>query len=194
MNARLCSKATCSGVAVATLTYSHEDRTAVLGQLTPVFEPHAYDLCEKHAKTMTPPMGWQLIRHVSVPKAESNGESQESKTSMPLNDVVKSYDVRGLVGKQLTAEMVSALAAAFVDEGPTMKRIRPRAQGRAYKIRKRSSHITVIVSDGIAAAPAPKVAAAKKAAAKVAAEETAAPVAKKAAAKKTAAPKPEKKD
>ena len=88
----------------------------MLGQLTPVFEPHAYDLCEKHAKTMTPPMGWQLIRHVSVPKAESNGESQESKTSMPLNDVVKSYDVRGLVGKQLTAEMVSALAAAFVDE------------------------------------------------------------------------------
>jgi large subunit ribosomal protein L22 len=96
------------------------------------------------------------------------------------------------------------ISAAFVDEGPTMKRIRPRAQGRAYKIRKRSSHITVIVSDGIAAAPAPKVAAAKKAAAKVAAEETAAPAAKKAAAtkapakksaaKKTAAPKPEKKD
>lgn len=34
----------------------------------------------------------------------------------------------------------------FVDEGRTMYRIRPRAQGRAYRIRKRSSHITVIVS------------------------------------------------
>lgn len=33
----------------------------------------------------------------------------------------------------------------FVDEGRTMYRIRPRAQGRAYRIRKRSSHITVIV-------------------------------------------------
>jgi len=77
-----------------------------------VFEPHAYDLCEKHAKTMSPPIGWQLIRHVSVPQADE----PESKQSMPLNEVVKSYDVRGLVGKQLTADMVAALAAAFVDE------------------------------------------------------------------------------
>ena len=34
---------------------------------------------------------------------------------------------------------------AYVDEGPTFKRFRPRAQGRAYRIRKRTSHITVIV-------------------------------------------------
>lgn len=37
--------------------------------------------------------------------------------------------------------------SVFVDEGRTMYRIRPRAQGRAYRIRKRSSHITVIVND-----------------------------------------------
>ncbi len=34
---------------------------------------------------------------------------------------------------------------AFVDEGPTLKRWRPRALGRAYRIRKRTSHITVVV-------------------------------------------------
>ena len=39
---------------------------------------------------------------------------------------------------------------AYVDEGPTLKRFRPRAQGRAYRIRKRTSHITVVVG------PAPK--------------------------------------
>ena len=35
------------------------------------------------------------------------------------------------------------VSAAFVDEGPTLKRFRPRAQGRAYRIRKRTSHITI---------------------------------------------------
>jgi large subunit ribosomal protein L22 len=36
---------------------------------------------------------------------------------------------------------------AWVDEGPTLKRFRPRAQGRGYRINKHTSHITVIVSD-----------------------------------------------
>lgn len=35
---------------------------------------------------------------------------------------------------------------AFVDEGPTMKRIRPRAKGSASRINKRSSHITIVVA------------------------------------------------
>ncbi len=39
------------------------------------------------------------------------------------------------------------ITAAFADEGPTMKRIQPRAQGRAHRILKRTSHITVVVSD-----------------------------------------------
>ena len=36
--------------------------------------------------------------------------------------------------------------ACFADEGPTLKRIRPRAKGSASRIRKRTSHITIIVS------------------------------------------------
>ena len=36
---------------------------------------------------------------------------------------------------------------AYVAEGPSLKRFRPRAQGRGYRINKRSSHITVVVSD-----------------------------------------------
>lgn len=36
---------------------------------------------------------------------------------------------------------------AYADEGPTLRRFRPRALGRAYRVRKRTSHITVIVGD-----------------------------------------------
>ena len=39
------------------------------------------------------------------------------------------------------------VGAVFVDERPTMKRIMPRAKGRADRIMKRTSHITVVVSD-----------------------------------------------
>ena len=38
------------------------------------------------------------------------------------------------------------VAAAYVDEGPTLKRIRPRAKGSASRILKRTSHITVVVA------------------------------------------------
>jgi large subunit ribosomal protein L22 len=43
------------------------------------------------------------------------------------------------------------VAEAYVDEGPTLKRFRPRAQGRAYRIRKRTSHITVVLENRRAA-------------------------------------------
>ncbi|SFR64030.1 50S ribosomal protein L22 [Anaeromicropila populeti] len=39
------------------------------------------------------------------------------------------------------------VAACYADKGPTMKRIRPRAQGRAYRIEKRVSHITVVLDE-----------------------------------------------
>jgi len=62
-----------------------------------------------------------------------------------------------LVGKVLASAVANAennndmsaedlyVARAFVDEGPTLKRFKPRAMGRASKIRKRTSHITVSV-------------------------------------------------
>ena len=67
-------------------------------------------------------------------------------------------DAAILVGKILQSAVANAtnndgqdaeelyVSACYVDEGPTAKRWRPRARGRAARIRKRSSHITVIVS------------------------------------------------
>ena len=39
------------------------------------------------------------------------------------------------------------IAACYADKGPTMKRIQPRAQGRAYRIEKRTSHITIVLDE-----------------------------------------------
>ena len=39
------------------------------------------------------------------------------------------------------------IAEAYANKGPTMKRIRPRAQGRAYRIEKRMSHITIVLDE-----------------------------------------------
>jgi large subunit ribosomal protein L22 len=39
------------------------------------------------------------------------------------------------------------IAECFANKGPTMKRIRPRAQGRAFKIEKKTSHITIILNE-----------------------------------------------
>ena len=127
-----------------------------------------------------------LIRGMNAADAQAVLRFAPQAASEPIGKVLDSaianatnnhaMDARGLV-----------VSSAYVDEGPTMKRIRPRAQGRAYRIRKRSSHITVIVSDGIAMAPVVKAAA--KPAAKPAAEKAAPaekPAAKKAPAKKAA--------
>jgi large subunit ribosomal protein L22 len=47
------------------------------------------------------------------------------------------------------------IVEAYVDEGPTLKRFRPRAQGRAFRVRKRTSHITVVVAPVARAANGP---------------------------------------
>ncbi|UOF91899.1 50S ribosomal protein L22 [Fodinisporobacter ferrooxydans] len=39
------------------------------------------------------------------------------------------------------------ITEAYVDQGPTLKRFRPRSQGRAYSIMKRTSHITLVVGE-----------------------------------------------
>jgi large subunit ribosomal protein L22 len=41
------------------------------------------------------------------------------------------------------------VAEAYADEGPTLRRFRPRARGRASRIDKRTSHITIVVGDGL---------------------------------------------
>jgi hypothetical protein len=45
------------------LTYVYNDSTAVVGPLAAFAEPHTYDLCERHARSLTAPRGWDVVRH-----------------------------------------------------------------------------------------------------------------------------------
>ena len=60
---RRCSRNGCPNPAVATLTYVYADSTAVVGPLAAFAEPHSYDLCERHARSLTAPRGWDVVRH-----------------------------------------------------------------------------------------------------------------------------------
>ena len=62
-------------------------------------------------------------------------ESAIANLKVKADQEGRAFDERNLV-----------ITRAFVDEGPTMKRFRPRAQGRAGRINKRTSHITVFVA------------------------------------------------
>lgn len=60
---RCCSRTGCPDPAVATLTYIYAASTAVVGPLAVYPEPHTYDLCVAHARSLTAPRGWELVRH-----------------------------------------------------------------------------------------------------------------------------------
>ena len=154
-----------------------------------------------------------LIRGMNADDAQAMLRFAPQAASEPVGKVLASAVANATNNHAMDAKDLR-ISEAFVDEGPTMKRIRPRAQGRAYRIRKRSSHITVVVTDGIpmpviskpakpakpaatakTPAPAEKPAAEKAPAEKTAAKKTAAKktTAKKTTAKKTAATPAEKK-
>ena len=85
-----------------------------------------------------------LIKDRSVQEALDILRFSPQAAAEPLFKVVASAAANAENNLDLDPDTL-VVAAAFADEGPTLKRIRPRAQGRAYRIRKRTSHITVEV-------------------------------------------------
>jgi large subunit ribosomal protein L22 len=91
-----------------------------------------------------------LIRGRDAAEAVAVLEFAPQAASEPVRKVVQSAIANARVKADQASEAFDerslVVQAAFVDEGPTLKRFRPRAQGRAYRIRKRTSHITVVVA------------------------------------------------
>jgi large subunit ribosomal protein L22 len=86
----------------------------------------------------------ELIRNLPAQQALSVLEFAPQAASEPVRKVLASAIANAEHNFSLDPETL-IVSRAFVDEGPTLKRFRPRAQGRAYRIRKRTSHITIEV-------------------------------------------------
>jgi large subunit ribosomal protein L22 len=85
-----------------------------------------------------------LVRGKSVSEALDILRWAPQQASEPVAKVIASAAANAQNNDGLDPSTL-VVAAVYADEGPTAKRIRPRAQGRAFRIRKRTSHITVIV-------------------------------------------------
>ncbi len=85
-----------------------------------------------------------LVRGKSVTEALDILRWAPQAASEPVAKVIASAAANAQNNEGLDPSTL-VVATVYADEGPTAKRIRPRAQGRAFRIRKRTSHITVIV-------------------------------------------------
>jgi large subunit ribosomal protein L22 len=91
-----------------------------------------------------------LIRGKQATEALGLLKFQPQVASGPIYKVVASAVANAKVKGESQGAVIDeddlVISQAFVDEGVTLKRFRPRAQGRAFKINKRTSHITVVVA------------------------------------------------
>lgn len=85
-----------------------------------------------------------LIRGMEAAEAQTLLKFAPQAASEPIGKVLDSAIANATNNLNLDPTTL-VISQVFVDEGPTMKRFRPRAQGRAFRINKRTSHITVVV-------------------------------------------------
>lgn len=91
-----------------------------------------------------------LIRGRNVEEALNVLAFTPKAVALPLEKTLKSATANAL-SVEGTAKLKAEdlwIKKILVDGGPIMKRIRPTGMGRAYRIRKRTNHITIVVTDG----------------------------------------------
>ncbi len=91
-----------------------------------------------------------LVRGAPVDEALATLEFAPQAASEPVRKLLESAISNATEGEDLErGDLV--ISKAMVDEGPTLKRFRPRAQGRATRVLKRTSHITLVVQPAASA-------------------------------------------
>src|ERR1700710_1940793 len=117
--------------------------TSQLGQETPVARATARFV---RVTPMKARRVVDMIRYLPTAEALALLRFAPQSASEPVAKVVASAVANAEHNLQLDPAAL-VVSAAFVDEGPTLKRIRPRAQGRAFRINKRTSHISIEVTE-----------------------------------------------
>ncbi|WP_017615383.1 50S ribosomal protein L22 [Nocardiopsis salina] len=87
-----------------------------------------------------------LIRGLPADEAQAVLRFAPQSASDPVGKVLASAIANAEHNDKLDRETL-VVEGAWVDEGPTLKRIRPRGFGRAFRVTKRTSHITVVVAE-----------------------------------------------
>ncbi|WP_283139854.1 50S ribosomal protein L22 [Rhizohabitans arisaemae] len=96
-----------------------------------------------------------LIRGLPASEAQAVLKFAPQAASDPVGKVLASAIANAEHNNKLDRGTL-VVSGAWVDEGPTLKRFRPRGFGRAYRINKRTSHITVVVESRTEQAGKPK--------------------------------------
>ncbi len=87
-----------------------------------------------------------LIRNKPVEEAMAILKHTPKAACEPLAKLLKSAIANAETNKNMDVTRLY-VAQCFVCQGPTLKRIRPRAQGRAFRINKKTSHITMVLKE-----------------------------------------------
>ena len=87
-----------------------------------------------------------LIRNKPVEEAMAILKHTPKAACEPLAKLLKSAIANAEINKNMDVTRLY-VAECFVCQGPTLKRIRPRAQGRAFRINKKTSHITMVLKE-----------------------------------------------
>jgi large subunit ribosomal protein L22 len=102
----------------------------------------------KHARVSTrkAKLVIDLIRNKGIDEAYAILKYTPRKASEILYKLLKSAEANAVNNNELDRDSLY-VSEIYAEQGPTLKRIRPRAQGRAFRIRKRTSHITVVLKE-----------------------------------------------
>ena len=87
-----------------------------------------------------------VVRGLEVDKAITTLRFMPKKGARILRKVIESAVANASQSQEIDVDTLY-VKTVFIDGGPTIKRIRPRAMGRASRILKRTSHITVVLDE-----------------------------------------------